>query len=227
MMVLRDFIEGKMRMPGPMEMEDMGLRPTQRDEIGTILESDDFEWEVAFYVHLSESIRAREPQMELCWTGEPLEGIRMMEPALYDLILDAEKEIIIVGYVFNINAGRLAELLDRKSEEGVKIILILNRLEDDENLMEWARGRKHPLELYSKKKDIHDPLSSLHMKCIVVDSKKAFVGSTNLSFHGLKKNIEIGIIFDDYRLIKKLYAIIDVLKADLEHIEIQDDEHKD
>jgi phosphatidylserine/phosphatidylglycerophosphate/cardiolipin synthase-like enzyme len=41
------------------------------------------------------------------------------------------------------------------------------------------------------------PYLSLHAKCVVVDSRRALIGSANFTNRGTERNIECGVVVDD------------------------------
>ena len=44
-----------------------------------------------------------------------------------------------------------------------------------------------------------DKMAALHAKIVVVDGRKTFISSSNLSYHGLEGNVEMGVVIDSVR----------------------------
>lgn len=151
--------------------------------------------------------------IEICWTGNTENRqIRKTGPALSELILSARKNILIVGYSININMKGIIKDLEKKSKEGVKLVFLIDKLTDKEEFLNWACKLPFPPELYDWPGDPNDPISSLHIKCVIIDEKKAMFGSANLTYHGLKGNRELGLILKDESLIKIILNLLEDLK---------------
>ena len=56
-----------------------------------------------------------------------------------------------------------------------------------------AYQRKY-LRIFEYEKSAEDKMAALHAKIIVVDKCKSLVSSANLSYHGLKGNVELGLL---------------------------------
>lgn len=160
-------------------------------------------------------------QIEICWTGKTENRhIRKTGPALSQIILSAKRSILIVGYAINVNMKGIMEDLEAKSKEGVKLIFMIDRLEEKRDFLEWASRLPYPPQLYDRQEDPNDPLSSLHIKCVIVDDKKAMFGSANLTYHGMKANRELGIIIKDETVVKTIVSLLNELKEELVKYEL-------
>ena len=154
--------------------------------------------------------------IEICWTGDTKNRhTRKTGAALSQLILSAKKSILIVGYAISTNMNEITKDLEAKSKEGVKLTFMINRLEEKRDFLDWARKLPYPPELYDKQEDPNAPMSSLHIKCVIVDGKKAMFGSANLTYHGMKANRELGIIIKDESVVRTVVDLLEELKEEL------------
>ena len=71
---------------------------------------------------------------------------------------------------------------------------------------QWPAGCRLPEVYYDPRSVAEDaPVrSSLHAKCIVVDSKQVFVSSANFSEAGQERNIEVGLKIESQWLAKQI-----------------------
>lgn len=111
------------------------------------------------------------------------------------MVKEAEKEILVVGYVFTEGAKPLLEEAARASRDRrVRVTIIGNRMEVHLRALRstWLTDSPEPL-VYSCPVNIHDEMSALHAKVLICDNSTALVTSANFSHHGLHENIEIGV----------------------------------
>lgn len=154
--------------------------------------------------------------IEICWTGDTKNRhTRKTGAALSQLILSAKKSILIVGYAISTNMNEITKDLEAKSKEGIKLTFMINRLEEKRDFLDWARKLPYPPELYNRQEDPNAPMSSLHIKCVIVDGKKAMFGSANLTYHGMKANRELGIIIKDESVVRTVVDLLEELKEEL------------
>ena len=115
---------------------------------------------------------------------------------VHELISNAQKSITLTGYsISDYFAELLEELLD-KSRKGVYVNLYVNDFvgkQEQLDKLEVYKGRF--LNIYDYNKG-SDKMAALHAKIIVVDGHKTFISSSNLSYHGLEGNIEMGVLIN-------------------------------
>lgn len=154
------------------------------------------------------------PSMELVITAPHSFRLKARKtlPVIYELIKNAEKSIIITGYSISDYAGELLQLLIDKSRKGVQVQLFVNSLSNTKNtLQDLLLYKSKFLQIYNyQNKD--DKMASLHAKIITVDTEKILITSSNLSYHGIIKNIEIGILFDSQKRAFEIGEIFRELK---------------
>lgn len=124
-------------------------------------------------------------------------GVRGIESVIEELIRRAEREIHIVAYLFTSQATHILNLLEKKAEEGVKIVLVINRLEtQDETIRSKLRHIQASFP-FIKIVDFHDSEGrQLHAKLIISDRSRAVLGSANFSWGGMVTNYEIGVLLE-------------------------------
>jgi len=204
--------------PPPKELDRLSLSPSQRDKLGRYLKeigNDSDLMAVSLSLLNLSKVNMNLP-IEICWTGPSKNShIRMTWPALSEIILDAKESILIAGYAITTKMERVMDYLEEKSKEGVKLVFMIDRVEEKKDFLQWVKRLHPPLEIYDRPEDTSDPLSALHVKCVIVDEKIAMFGSANLTYHGLKGNIELDIIIKDESTVKKIVSLLYGLKKEL------------
>jgi len=152
--------------------------------------------------------------VDLVWTGPeaPEAPSRDTSVVVRELFSSATESVLVAGYavyqgrdVFRALADRMEELPDLK----VQMFLDVQRphgdtTEDSELLRRFATrfrsndwpGDRMP-EIYYDPRSLEmdkGKKSSLHAKCIVIDSEKAFVSSANFTEAAQIRNIEVGVL---------------------------------
>jgi len=140
-------------------------------------------------------------------------GIRGLEPVIEEIIRKAEKEVHMMTYLFTAGALHILDLIENTAERGINIVIVVNNLQFQEGKV-VSRLRHISLRFpHAKIYDFIDPEKrQLHAKVVVVDRKKAVVGSANLSWGGMYSNYEIGL-FIEGKAAWKLAEIIDFLSS--------------
>jgi cardiolipin synthase len=123
-------------------------------------------------------------------------GVGSIVIALEEMLTDAKREIHILAYSVSDGAERLFALLANRLSEGVRVTMIVQRLDQQHN--NAPEHLKRLVALYPGLFLLFDftpeEQEALHAKCVIVDRQTAFVGSANLSFNGLIRNHELGVI---------------------------------
>lgn len=125
------------------------------------------------------------------------EGIRGTGPVIEELIEEAKNEIQMMAFVISPRAERILNLLEDALSRGIKMTLIINYLSEHEESVKqrFSLMRKKYPQL--KIVDFQRPEGNqLHAKVLVVDRKKAVLGSANFSIGGMTKNYEIGVMVE-------------------------------
>lgn len=222
MMLVKMLEERGFTCPTTQDIDRLGLSPSNTELLKRNIKRMKEEEIFAITLSLFGIVKPESSNpIEICWTG-PSENrhVRMTWPALSEILLSAENSILIVGYAINTNMGSIMNYLEEKSRSGVKLIFMIDRLEEKEDFLLWAKRLPQPPELYDRPKDPEDPMSALHIKCVVIDERVAMFGSANLTYHGMRGNIELGLILHDETVVKSIVDLLDGLKENLVSFDI-------
>ena len=164
------------------------------------------------------------PAPALVWSDLDLAGSRDTAVVCRELFRDAERSVLLSTFSLGHRASDgeepgnpvlrpLAEQMVVRPELTVRLFVNLRRLahmahaserEIEDVFVSWFRRDIWPWELLPE--IYYDPrsLSSnsgdgacLHAKCVVVDDRRAFVSSANLTEAAHERNIEAGVLLDD------------------------------
>ncbi|TCX53595.1 phospholipase D-like domain-containing protein [Dehalobacter sp. 14DCB1] len=116
-----------------------------------------------------------------------------------ELINGAQKSITLTGYSISDYFCDLLDVLVEKSRKGIYINLYVNDFNSKKeqlDKLEMYKGRYMSIYDYNKG---DDKMAALHAKIVVVDGQKTFISSSNLSYHGLEGNVEMGVVIDSVR----------------------------
>ena len=136
------------------------------------------------------------------WIGE---GIRSTNHVINELIDGSYERIVLTIYV--LNDYNLLTNIENALKRDMIIDIFLNSKEKiikDEILdkIMYFESEYETLNLY----EIVDDL--IHAKIVIVDKEKLLIGSANLTFSGLNKNYELGILINDQNVAYKVENII-------------------
>ena len=147
-----------------------------------------------------------EQHIELLWSGpSPANQIpaRRIDQALYDLIANAKREILMVTFAAA-KIERLTGALWKAAKAGVKIRLILEFEESSEGQLSYDALKAFPPALINASEIYHWPVEKrernqagrpgkLHAKVAIVDDI-ALVSSANLTDDAFNRNLEVGLL---------------------------------
>jgi phosphatidylserine/phosphatidylglycerophosphate/cardiolipin synthase-like enzyme len=173
-------------------------------------------------------------RLELVWTGPEQEqaGTRDTSVVVRELFQQAEREVIVAGYA--VFGGRtifapLAERALQRPALKVQLYLNIRRREYDlrpeiEIVREFGRyflqyewPGASPPEVYYDPRGL-DPVPErcavLHAKCVVVDDRRAFITSANLTEAAQLRNIEAGVLVHDSSFARRVRCQFEGLRAD-------------
>ncbi|KOP81467.1 hypothetical protein AMS60_02595 [Bacillus sp. FJAT-21945] len=130
--------------------------------------------------------------------------LRQTVSVVRQLILEAEKSILITGYSISEFINEIIEILLNRSRQGVKVQFFIDKGINPQAFFSRDFTNVN-FRIYQYRKN--ENFSSLHAKVIMSDNKKAFVSSSNLSYNGLVNNIEIGTLISGEKVnsIAKLF----------------------
>lgn len=118
---------------------------------------------------------------------------RPTERVVREMIEEATKEIILLGYEFT--DLEMVHLLADSVSRGVGVIIICDRGRGSAKRIQdaWPSGTIRPRLFHDKERAEGAPYASMHAKCLLSDGADLLVTSANFTFHGFHGNIEIGV----------------------------------
>ena len=176
-----------------------------------------------------------EDVIDLVTTGPEAAGVtnRDTSVVVHDLFAHAQTSVLIAGYavyqgqrVFQALADRMRE----RPELRVRLFLDIQRGHTDTttaiNLVrrfaerfvthQWPKGSPCPALFYDPRSLSlsADKRTSLHAKCIVVDTQKVFVSSANFTEAAHERNIEVGLLIHSRSLAERVVRHFEALLAE-------------
>jgi len=139
---------------------------------------------------------------------------RKTKTVIEELIENAELSITLTGYSISDYFSEMIDTIVKKSTQGLYVKLYINDVERQQDkidrLLPYA-GKFIKVYNYNKQND--DKMAALHAKLIVVDGKKSFISSANLSYHGMQGNIEMGILIESKKKASEIEEILKTLQT--------------
>lgn len=142
---------------------------------------------------------------EVVWTGPTASTapIRRIDQVLYDLIINAKKNILLLTFAAA-KIERLKTALVNASRRDVEIRLVLEFDEESEGqlsrsaLEAFSGSIEHKAEVFywpleKRERNTYGRPGKLHAKCAIVDDA-VLVSSANLTDDAFTRNIELGIL---------------------------------
>ncbi len=167
-----------------------------------------------------------EQRIELLWSGpSPANQIpaRRIDQSLYDLIAEAEREIILVTFAAA-KIDRLTNDLLNAAERGVQIRLILEFAQSSEGQLSYDALKAFPASLITAAEVFHWPVErrernqsgrpgKLHAKLAIVDST-VLVSSANLTDDAFNRNLEVGVMMNNPTFLSTTKRYVESLISD-------------
>ena len=155
-------------------------------------------------------------RLELVWTGPERDGTATRDTAVVvrELFQSAETDVLVAGYALYNARAIFAPLAERmRVYPTLRVRLIVNVARGargqnvDESLREFAlRLRMYhwlagplPTVYYDPRAFDAKPecRAVMHAKCVLVDGKRSFLTSANLTEAAQVRNIELGVVIND------------------------------
>jgi cardiolipin synthase C len=141
------------------------------------------------------------------WTGPGTIGEQRLTAAvLHELLLGARARILLVSYAAY-TLPEIAADLEAAVERGCQVDVVFETIEDSGGTY---TGPQRPfahvtgIERWRWPVEQRDEGAVMHAKLLVVDGRRAFVGSANLTARALQHNLEVGIVTDDHDVVAQL-----------------------
>jgi phosphatidylserine/phosphatidylglycerophosphate/cardiolipin synthase-like enzyme len=118
---------------------------------------------------------------------------RPTERVIREMLGQSTEELIVLGYEFT--DPEMIGLIASACSRGVEAIMICDRGKGaaDRILSAWPKGIREPRLYLDRVRPDAGPYASMHAKCLLVDGSNLLVTSANFTFHGMQKNIEVGV----------------------------------
>jgi phosphatidylserine/phosphatidylglycerophosphate/cardiolipin synthase-like enzyme len=141
-------------------------------------------------IEVRKRILASQDKLSLVWTGPVKFSIpaRSTNRVMQEIIGSTKSHITILGYALTKGASPLVRTLAGRVEAGVDARLILDEAESQLGVLKgmWPKDLELP-HVYKNNS------RALHAKLTVADSRDVLVTSANLTYFGLRSNIEMGV----------------------------------
>ena len=129
-----------------------------------------------------------------------------------DMIVKAEKSILITGYSLSDYFSDLVDTIIMKSQQGVVVRFYVNDIEKQMGFNKLLDYQGKFLKIYNYPKDSDkDKMAALHAKVISIDGYLTLITSANLSYHGQEGNIEVGSLIKSNHIAKQVEELFEVL----------------
>ena len=177
---------------------------------------------------------------ELVLSGPMVEGVEMRDTAVVfaSLIREAREEVLVTSFVAGYARellAPLADFLDGDATRKATIVLDFQRGNDTTRTADlaahlaqkfwdkqWPRGARRPTLCYDPRglADNSADRATMHAKVLVIDRRKAFVTSANLTARAQSNNIELGVLIDHAPTAARIVGYFDALIARRELVAI-------
>jgi phosphatidylserine/phosphatidylglycerophosphate/cardiolipin synthase-like enzyme len=144
----------------------------------------------------SDTARAR-----VVWTGPGSSGAqRLTAAALQELLSGARQRILIVSFAAH-TLGDVAGALEDAVARGCAIDVVFETEDDSSGAYSGPNstpfGEVAGIHRWHWPSDQRQAAGVLHAKVLVIDGRRALVGSANLTYRALHDNLEAGILVED------------------------------
>jgi phosphatidylserine/phosphatidylglycerophosphate/cardiolipin synthase-like enzyme len=141
------------------------------------------------------------------WTGPGTVGEQRLTPAvLHELLAAAQERILLVSYAAY-TLPEVASDLEVAVARGCKVDVVFETGEDSAGSYtgpERPFARVAGINRWRWPADQREDGAVLHAKLLVIDSRRAFLGSANLTARALHRNLEVGVVTHDRDLAAQL-----------------------
>jgi len=141
---------------------------------------------------------------ELVWTGPEakVSGARDTAIVLRELFTGAKQSVLVAGFRFDHGKTLLQPLHAAMRDRGVTCSVFADRSEAEAFIgREWPFGPPLPVVHFDARGAKY---SSVHAKCVVVDTERVFVTSANFTDRGQRRNVEVGLLVTDRALAQRV-----------------------
>jgi phosphatidylserine/phosphatidylglycerophosphate/cardiolipin synthase-like enzyme len=216
-----------------------GLAPAIAGELQSRADQGFTPQQLATTLDLLAQARSHRPSAEdmidLVTTGPEPGGITNRDTSVVvrELFAHANESVLVAGYAVYQGQRVFQALADRmQAWPGLKVRLFLDiqrghgdtttandlvaRFAERFHEHQWPRSRPLPhVYYYPQSLELSpDKRTSLHAKCVIVDSRTVFVSSANFTEAAHERNIEIGLLLRSKLLAERIVRHFDVLVSE-------------
>jgi phosphatidylserine/phosphatidylglycerophosphate/cardiolipin synthase-like enzyme len=143
------------------------------------------------------------------WTGPGTVGEqRLTAGVLHELLADAHERILLISYAA-FTLSEVAADLEAAVKRGCHVDVVFETSDDSAGAYTGPQrpfGHVSGINRWRWPTEHRDPGAVLHAKLLVIDGRRALVGSANLTARALQHNLEVGLLTNDGALAKQLEA---------------------
>lgn len=138
-------------------------------------------------------------------------GFRCIEPVIEEMLESAENEIHITSFVLT-KAMPILKKIQSALKRGVSVTLVINDVSKQPvELIRWINSNLKKFSKFFLVDFSNSNKETFHAKLVIVDRKKALIGSANFTWSGMYSNHEVGLFIEGDQ-VWKLAAMIDGLR---------------
>lgn len=135
------------------------------------------------------------------WIGE---GIRSVGPVIIEIINLAEDDLFLTAYI--LSSHEIIEHIHHALARGVRVRVIMASPEKQNiEIMDKIRALE---KRYPHMKIVGITDLTMHAKVMIADRKTALVSSANLTFSGMTKNYEMGLLVHDCEISQQIENVL-------------------
>jgi cardiolipin synthase A/B len=173
---------------------------------------------LALHVGLKARQDAARRRARPVWTGPGAAGEQRLTAAvLHELVAHADERVLLVSYAA-FTLSELASDLEAAVARGCEVDVLFET--EDDSAGAYSGAKSTPFGAVAGIKRWHwpnahrPPGALLHAKLLVVDGRRALVGSANLTHRALSANLEAGVLIEDAELAASFEAHVRSLMSD-------------
>jgi phosphatidylserine/phosphatidylglycerophosphate/cardiolipin synthase-like enzyme len=156
---------------------------------------------LALRVGLEAAEQASARRAHPVWTGPEAKGQQRLTAAvLHELVAGARERVLLVSFAAH-TLGSLAHDLQAAVERGIEVDVLFETADDSAGAFKSADdqpfGTIAGIRRWRWPRERRDPGALLHAKALVIDGRRALVGSANLTRRALTANLELGLALED------------------------------
>jgi len=149
-------------------------------------------------------------------------NIEQIYPSLLKILNIATKEIWIINPFFDLySINQLIDAIISNTKKGIKVNILTRVEKNNENIEHIKKifnkiqiqGNQDNFEVrdFFEMNNLGKQIYALHSKIMIADDIRCYLGSANITEHGLRNNFEFGVLIKNQYQIKIILDIIRVI----------------